>query len=305
MNKCKYIILTIILLLFITNIDIVINSTKYASILFFNKIFISIFPFIILCDILIYFDYHIFLSNTLGKYISKIFNIDKNSTIIFILSILTSHPANAIYIKDMLDNNEIDINTANRILCFTYFPSISFVIGTIGVTIYKNINIGIILWLFVLLNNVLIGLYLKNNNYNKININNKTIKNNLFITIKNSILKAINTSIIILGNLIIFTIISNLIKEYIDINVFLIVIEGILELTNGIILISNFDVNIALKLSITLFILCFSSLSILFQSITILNNYNIKIKRILIIKLIFSIITSILFYYFLIFLHIS
>ena len=141
MNKIKYGSLTLILIIFLINIDIVISSTKSASIIFFNKVFISIFPFIILSDILIYFNYHIFLKNTIGKIISKIFNIDSNSTIVFILSILTSQPANAVYIKDLLDNNIIDINEANKILCFTYFPSISFVIATIGLSLYKSYKI--------------------------------------------------------------------------------------------------------------------------------------------------------------------
>ena len=43
--------------------------------------------------------------------------------------------------------NEIDLNTANKIINYTYFPSISFVIGTIGVSIYKSLKIGFILWL--------------------------------------------------------------------------------------------------------------------------------------------------------------
>ena len=133
MKKLKYLFLSFILIVFIFNINIVIESTKYSSILFFNKIFITIVPFIILSDILIYFDYHIFLKNTIGKFLSKLFNIDPSTSIIFILSILTCSPNNAIFTKDMLNNDEIDINTANKIMCFTYFQSIPFVIGTIGV----------------------------------------------------------------------------------------------------------------------------------------------------------------------------
>ena len=80
MKNIKFIILTIILVIFILNINIVINSTKDASYIFFNKIFISIFPFIILSDILIYYNYHIFLKKVFGKIISKLFNVDENST---------------------------------------------------------------------------------------------------------------------------------------------------------------------------------------------------------------------------------
>ena len=297
MKKYKYILLSLVLILFIINIKLVISSTYNASLLFFNKVFVSIFPFIILCDILIYFDYHIFLKNTIGKFISKIFNIDPSTSIIFILSILTSHPANSVYIKDMLDNNEIDINTANKILCFTYFPSISFVIGTIGIGLYNSFKIGIILYLFCFLNNVLIGIFLRKDKSISINRNNISKDKNLFDTLRKSILKGINTSMIILGNLIIFTIISNLLIKYISIDKsFISIISGILELTNGIVSISSLNRNIIIKLTITLFILCFSGFSIIFQSISILNVYKINIKKILTMKLVFSIFTSLLFY---------
>ena len=282
MNKCKYIILTIILILFIINIDIVINSTKEASILFFNKVFISIFPFIILSEILIYYDYHIFLNKIFGNFLSKLFNIDKNSTIVFILSMLTSSPSNSIFIKDMLDNNLIDIKTANKIICYTYFPSISFVMG-ISLSIFKNLKIGLILWLNVLLNNIIIGLYLRKE---KIIINNniKPIKKDNLITIlKESIIKGINTSTIILGNLIIFTILINIIDKYINCNITL-----LLELTSSIIKISNMNITNEIKLLLIQFMLCFSSISIILQSITILNKYKFNIKKILIIKLVFS-----------------
>ena len=124
MNKIKNILLTIILILFIKNIDVVISSTYEASILFFTKVFVSIFPFIILIDILLYYDYQDFLNKIFGNILSKLFNIDKNACIIFILSILTGCPSNAIYIKDMLDNKLIDIETSNKILLFSYFQSI-------------------------------------------------------------------------------------------------------------------------------------------------------------------------------------
>ncbi|MBQ6285916.1 MAG: hypothetical protein IJK67_06405 [Bacilli bacterium] len=291
-KSIKHIILTLLIILFILNINIILSSTKEASILFFNKVFISIFPFIILSDILIYYDYHIFLKNTIGKFISKLFNIDPNTSIIFIISMLTSAPTNAVIIKNMLDNNEIDINTANKIINYTYFPSISFVVGVIGASIYKSLKIGLILWSCCLFYNILIGIYLRKEkiieNTKKINI---IKKDNFFNMLKSSILKGINTSIIILGNLIIFTIIINIIKEYIDLNpIIMSLISGVFEMTSGIIDISNLNINGIYKLIMTLFILTFSSLSIIFQSKSILSDYKINIKRTLIIKLVFSII---------------
>ena len=303
MKIYKYLLLTIILLLFIFNIKIVISSTYEASILFFTKVFVSIFPFIILIDILLYFDYQNFLNKIFGKIISKIFNIDPNTSLIFILSILTGSPTNSVYIKEMLDNNLIDINTANKMLIFSYFQSIPFVIGTIGIKLYNSFKIGLFLWIFILINNILIGLFLRKNKYPlKIQITNKN-KETLLNTIKNSIIKGINVSYDILGNLIIFTIIINLLNKYISINqIIMSLITGLLEITNGVVKINQLNINLIFKLSITLFILSFSGLSIIFQSLSILNKYKMDIKRILIIKLVFSIITSILFTLFILYL---
>ena len=293
----KNILISIFLLLFIFNIDIVMNSVKDASFLFFNKIFISTFPFMLLSDILFYFDYHIFLRDSfIGKFISKLFNIDRNSSSIIIFSLLSSQPNNSIYIKNMLDNKLISIECANKILCFTYFPSISFVIGTIGIFMFNSFKIGLFLYLNCILNNIFIGLYLRNiyvaSSDNISNKNNISFLNFL----KSSINKSINNLYIILGNIIIFTIIINLVSNLFNLNVLSTgIISVFLELTNGINNIILLDSSLILKLGFISFALNFSGLSILFQSFSILSDYKINIKKILVIKLIFSIISSFLF----------
>ncbi len=294
-KKLKYIVLTLILIVFILNIKVVINSTYDASVLFFKKVFITIFPFIILCDILIYFNYHLFIKRIFGKLINKIFNIDSNTSIIFILSVLTSHPSNAVYIKNLLDNKLIDIKTANRILIYTYFPSIAFVIGVIGISLYNSFKIGLLLWIICFINNIFIGLYLRKDNSYIESITNETKNISFFECFKLSIVKAINTSFIILGNLIVFTIIINLLVKYVSINsTILSILTGFLELTSGVISISKLSIPFNIKFALTSLILNFSSLSILFQSFSILSDYKINIKKTLTIKLMFGIIIFLL-----------
>lgn len=298
MKKIKYFILTIIFIIFIINIDIVTLSVKDASYIFFNKVFVSIFPFIILSDILYNYNYHIFLKDNIGFIISKLFNINSASGSVFLFSLFSSHPSNAIYIRRLLDNDMISINNATNLLCYTYFPSISFVIGISNI-IFNNYKVGLYLYIVCFINNVFIGLYLRNKN--DMCDNNDIISNNdsVFNTIYNSIIKGINISFVILGNLIIFSIVINIISKYICINDYLLcILNGILELTSGIIYTGNINSSLYIKFIIIAFILCFSSLSILFQSFTILNGYKINIKKILIIKLIFSIMTTFILYLF-------
>lgn len=289
MKIIKPIFLTLTIIIFLFNLDIVINSTLSASYLFITKVFVSIFPFIILSDILFYFNYDLFLKKIFGNIISKLFNVSKNTSIIYVLSILTSHPTNSIYIKEMLDRKEIDENDINKILLTTYFPSIAFVIGTIGIGIYHSIKIGVFLYLTILIKNILIGIFLRGKNLCKEVPSIKKNKITLQETISKSIIKGINTSYIILGNIIIFTIIVNLLNHYLNINSTLLsLISGMLEMTNGIFMISNLSINLSQKILLTSFILNFSGLSIIFQTTSILNKYKINIKKILIIKLIFS-----------------
>lgn len=296
----KYILLTFILIIFLLNINIVLSSVTDASVIFYTKIFVSVFPFIILSNILIYFNYHLFLNKIFKKPLNKLFNIS-SSSIIFILSILSSMPSNSIYTKNLLDNKLININEANKILTFTYFPSISFMIGTVGYKMFNNIKIGIILLLSNYIYNILIGIYLRKDKINFTLENKNSInKTSFFDMLTNTILNAFKTCAIILGNLIIFIIIINILNKYLNINnTLLSILSGLLELTTGSNMLSLLDINKNLKIALTSLIINFSGLSILFQSKSILNDYNINIKRILIIKLIFSIIISILLYIFL------
>ena len=291
----KYIFITICIIIFLSNVSNILFSVKDACILFFNKIFISIFPFMILSDILFYYDYHVFIKNSfIGKFISKVFNIDYACSTVFIFSIFTSQPNNSIYIKNMLDKKYIDVESANRLLCFTYFPSIFFVIGTVGILLFNDIKIGILLYLNCLFNNLIIGIFLRK----KLIISNNDFSENkdtLLNTIKNSIIKSFNNCYIILGNLIIFSILINIFKNIFNLDgILLCVLSSFFELTNSLYNISTIDLDFHLKLFLSSFTLCFSGLSILFQSFSILGDYNINIKKILIIKLIFSLLSSII-----------
>lgn len=288
----KNILITFILIVFICNINLIMSSVRDASLLFFNKIFISTFPFMILGDILFYFDYHLFLSNTfIGKLMAKSLCLNKYEVTVFLFSIFTSQPNNAVYIKKLLDDKIIDIDCANKLLVFTYFPSISFVIGSIGIIMFNSLKIGLFLYLNVILNNVIICLFLKKTH--SYNLELISLKKDTFINvIKSSIIKTFNNQSIILGNLILFSILLNLINSFIKNDFILIVISALLEITNSLNFISILNINLFLKLFLCAFCLNFSGLSILFQSFSILSEYNLNIKKILIIKLIFSLISS-------------
>lgn len=293
-NK-KNILLTFVLVTFVMNAKVVISSTIEASNLFINKVFMSIFPFIILSDILIYFKYHVFLGKIFGRFLGRVFNISNESASIIILSMLSSHPSNALFIKNSLDNNYIDFYEGERVFNYTFFPSIMFVVGMIGINLFGDIKIGLILLLLNYLCNFSIGLFLRKNNYVSYHVSyyDKDDYKSFFIVLKESILKAINTSFLILGNITIFLIIINIINHYIYMpDIIKGIFSGLFEMTSGIVYISSLDICMNVKLFLVSFLLNFSGLAIFFQGASIISPYKLSYKKILVLKLIFSLICS-------------
>ena len=158
---------------------------------------------------------------------------------------------------------------------------------------FNSVKIGLFLYLGAILNNILICLFLKNN---KVSNNYKfSYKKDSFInSLKNSIIKTFNNSFIILGNLIIFNIIINLISKYLNNDFLLIFISLLLEVTTSLNFITFSEISMFFKVLLSSFSINFSGLSILFQSFSILGDYKLDIKKILILKLIFSLISSVL-----------
>ena len=300
MIKKKKIFIIIILVLFelliLLNPKVLINSTKDALNLFINKLFISLFPFFVLNKILISYNIQDYLSKLKLNIFNKLLNINNNDLTIIILSMITGMPSNAEYIKDALSNNIMNTKTAERILMISFFPSPVFVIIVVGYLCFGSIKIGVVILIIIYLSNLLLGIITRNkyelsNNAYKFN---NSINNKFMNILKKSITSSIDSLMIILGNIIIFSIILGIINYYLNLNIINIsILSSLLELTNAIkkvSIITNFNI----KFSVTIFALMFSGLSVIFQASSILSEYNINFKKITIYKLIISIIFSLL-----------
>lgn len=283
-NNLIIILLILILEVFILlNPNVLIIYSKDALNLFINKLFISLFPFFVLNKILI--DYN------LPYYISKL----KRNSITFsivILSILSGMPSNAEYVKDYLDNNIISLKEAERLLIFTFFPSPVFVITVIGYLGFNSIFIGFILLFIIYLTNFVLWLFIRKKDIKNNNIEIKK-RTNFMLSLKKAITSSIDSLIIILGNIIIFSLLIGLLDKYLNFNIFFeSIITSLLELSNGIKKISDLITNFNIKFSLCLFALIFSGFSIHFQAASILSNYKINIIKIIIYRLIISIFVS-------------
>lgn len=280
LNKLKklftFLTFTLLIFTFINNSNIIIDSVNVSINLFIKNLFVSLFPFFLLADFLINYNY--------VYYLSKIFKFKYSYVIL--MCMLSGLPSNAKYISKLLENNQINKEDAEILMSVTFFPNPMFVVVSIGVLVFNNTFTGIVVLLNIYLSNIIFYLI----KYKKLTKNNIKINNNQLSfssLLKSSILNNMNTLIVILGTIVFFTTITNILFNYIEIPlVFESIITSIFEMTSGIKKISDLTISTNLKYMLISSSLSLSGLSILAQASSMLSNYNLDFKSIIKNKLI-------------------
>lgn len=268
MNKKRINIIFIILIyLFIYLIFKENTSLSNITFLSFKMYILKVFPFLFIMMIL----NNLLLKYNFPYYFNKIFKSDK--LYIFINSILSGSPINAILIKNYLDNNCINEDNASKLLCFTSFNNPLFLYNYL-MLILNNINNVIKIMGVIYFTNIVIFLYCKN----KIKINtlvkyqNYNLKKELFNIISESTFNMIK----IMGIIIFFKIILDLVMT--KNNVLISLLKGLIEVTSGLNTLIIVNTKVIIKEIISYIIISFMGFSIHMQISTILENYNINYK---------------------------
>lgn len=97
------------------------------------------------------------LDRIFGRIVRLVFNLPENCTRVVLLGALGGYPCGARLIGDMLDKNEIDTATAQRMLRFCINASPAYVISAIGVGLFGSARIGFVIFLSHILTAWLIG----------------------------------------------------------------------------------------------------------------------------------------------------
>ena len=122
------------------------QSVKNGFMLFANSVFPGLFPFLILTKILTDLGVVKKLSLKLGKFMNKVFKVSGVASYVFVMSALCGYPMGAKLVADFKKNNAIESNEAQKILSFCSVTGPIFAIGTVGVSMFGSIKVGIILY---------------------------------------------------------------------------------------------------------------------------------------------------------------
>lgn len=258
------IILSLIFIIFKNN-TIYISSFYSALKLFVYKVFPFLFIMMILSSLLIKCNLPYYLNRLK---INKVFYI-------FIMSILSGSPINAILLNDYLKNNLINSHEASIILSFTTFNNPLFLYNyLLGIT--GNIKSVIkIMSIIYILNLILYIFFIKHTQNDKVIIKYKNykFKNELFDIINNSLINLLK----IMGIIIFFKVITDVLFTSKQ-NILTVLLKGIIEITQGLNDLTNLNVNIKIKEIISFIIITFSGLSIHMQTSLVLEKYQINYK---------------------------
>ena len=322
----SFFFITLFILLFFSSSNF--ESVKTSTILFIYNVLPSLFPFIFFTEIVLKTNIINILSKYLGKIFSKLFKISEESTPAIIIGFLCGYPMGSKTVATIYEKNKISKKEATTLLNFVNNCNPVFILSTVGISIFKNINIGIILIISHYLSAILIATFTTRFNYksniiihkkiNNLNINikntEKSVKDfsSFFDIIKMSLKNTFFTLANIFGFIIIFNLISNVIKTVIlklNISTAIIsTISGIFEVTNGINEICNTPITLYSKICIVSFLLGFSGICILTQVYSTISKHSFSFTRILLFKFLQGVISFFITYLILLFLgsnHIS
>ena len=273
-NFIIVIITFIIFILIVFNKDLVSSTIVTSFYIWFNTLVPSMMPMFILSDILINYNFIMYVPSFITNFISKLFNISKNAVLTLFISLFSGFPGNGLAIKTSYDLNLISHEEASHLLLFVHFANPLFVLWTLGGFYLKNTLYGIIILISHILSNIIIAILFRNNNIPSNNYISKSSNCQSFtMVLTNSIKKSINTLLMIAGTVTSFLIISTLICYIFNLNIYLsVIIKSVLEMTMGLSSLSLLGIKDIYKVVFSSMIISFGGLSIHLQVISILED---------------------------------
>ena len=254
-NKSILILVTLflILIIFLLNTNMIINNILEYSIIFLTKLFPVSFILYIITYMLIEYG--------LIEFLNYFLHIKSCNLFIFILSFISGFPSGAKYTKLLYDKGLINKKSANILLTFSHFPNILFVLGTVY-NIIGNFKYTIYIIISIISSNFLIMIF---SNGEKITINNTYYSKSFSNILGEAITYSFKTMLLIYGTSLFFYLTSSILFKPFSNNLyFFVFINGIFDLTNGVVS-ANLINNLFFKSLFILTFLSFGSISIHMQ----------------------------------------
>ncbi len=154
----------------------------------------------------------------IGKVMTPItkllYNTDGNSGYVYAMSVLSGYPVGAKLVVDLYERGEITRGQAYRTTTFTSTSGPLFVIGTVGVGMFFNQRLGLLVMLCHSIGALLNGLIYRNYRKKDLFILPKTASVNSGNILENSMLSSIKSILVVGGYVCFFFVVIAMLNEY-------------------------------------------------------------------------------------------
>lgn len=212
------------------------SATKSGIVLWANSVLPSLLPFFIATELLGYTNIVPFIGRLLNNIMRPLFNVPGEGAFALIMGIISGYPVGAKIVANLKEQGVCSEIECERLIAFTNNSGPLFIIGTVGIGLFFDAKIGILLFISHLLACLTVGIIfrwwkIKQENYcfytsNKFelssrillprssNINSETICfSNLGEILSKSIMSAINSVMTIGGFVVLFSVIISILKS--------------------------------------------------------------------------------------------
>ena len=268
------------------------------------------------------------IGNLLNRFMKPLFNVRGEGAFAFIMGIISGYPIGAKIATNFRKENICTKEECERLLSFTNNSGPLFIIGSVGILLYRNTMIGLLLFITHLLASLSVGFVFRF--WKKDSSDNNILSSNAYMHQKNratfsnlgeilseSIVSSIKSILVIGGFVVIFSSIISILNasgithivemllspffDWIHIDTSFIgpIFTGFFEITNGISTISNIACKkLSINIIITAFLLGFGGISVLLQVLSITSKSDLSIKPYIYGKVLQGILAALYVYFF-------
>ena len=278
-------------------------AAKSGLELWANSVLPSLLPFFIATDLLSHTNVVPMCGKFFSRFMRPVFNVPGEGAFALLMGIISGYPVGAKIVANLKENKLCNKVEAERLIAFTNNSGPLFIVGTVGIGLFYNSSIGLILFCTHILSCITVGFlfrwwgkskekHLRNSEYS-IESNNLSFCN-LGEVLSKSIISSINTILMIGGFVVLFSIIISMLNTshilhvlsshvlsvlHIPEGLSLSILTGFIEVTNGLSFITELSsLSISFKLVVCAFVLGFGGFSVLLQVLSITSKADISIK---------------------------
>ena len=135
-------------------------AAKNGLILWATAVVPSLFPFFVATEMLSYTNVISYLGKWLTPIMRPLFGVPGEAAFAFIMGLISGYPVGAKIVSNFMEQEICTKEEAERMLAFTNNSGPLFIIGTVGITLFGNTTIGILLLVTHILACISVGIIL-------------------------------------------------------------------------------------------------------------------------------------------------